>query len=212
LTGPEPVPRHDAVLLTGGTARRMGGVDKPGLVVGGRPMALRVAEAVSGAARLVVVGPGYRGLHADVVTREEPAGSGPVAAVAAGLAHVTAPLVALLAADLPFVTSAEVRMLAGAVVGHDAAVLVDDTGADQYLVAVWSTPALRVALAGLGEPAGVSMRRLLAAAGSVERRRATGSGGAPPWFDCDTPDDLRRARRLDIRRRSTASRPGPGRM
>ena len=191
---------YDAVLLTGGAARRMGGVDKPGLAVGDRPMALRVADAVPGAVRVIVVGPGYPGLRADVVTREEPAGAGPVAALAAGLAHVTAPRVAVLATDLPFVTSAVVDLLAGAVTGHDVALLVDDTGADQYLIAVWSTSALRAALTAVGVPAGASMRRLLAAAGSVERRRVpVGSVGVPPWFDCDTPEDLRRARRLDPR-------------
>ncbi|MYS05028.1 NTP transferase domain-containing protein, partial [Streptomyces sp. SID6041] len=33
---------HDAVVLAGGAARRLGGADKPGVRVGGRPLLDRV--------------------------------------------------------------------------------------------------------------------------------------------------------------------------
>src|SRR5205823_3789838 len=58
---PEPA-RFDAILLTGGTARRLGGVDKAGVVIGGRPLARRVASAATDACRLIVVGPNDAGL------------------------------------------------------------------------------------------------------------------------------------------------------
>ncbi|MFD2394956.1 NTP transferase domain-containing protein [Dietzia aerolata] len=69
-----------AIVLTGGRASRLGGVDKARLAVGGRPMVetvLRAARAVATA--VVTVGPGGD-------TREEPPHSGPVAGIAAGLA------------------------------------------------------------------------------------------------------------------------------
>ncbi|MEE6258392.1 molybdenum cofactor guanylyltransferase [Plantactinospora sonchi] len=86
MTGPAGVSRFAAVVLTGGAGRRMGGVDKPALPVAGRSMRERVLAAVSDAEPRVVVGtteglpPGVHGV------RERPAGGGPVAATAAGLA------------------------------------------------------------------------------------------------------------------------------
>ncbi|MYU19520.1 NTP transferase domain-containing protein, partial [Streptomyces sp. SID8361] len=48
---------YDAVILAGGAARRLGGVDKPALRVGGRALLDRVLDACRGAGRTVVVGP-----------------------------------------------------------------------------------------------------------------------------------------------------------
>lgn len=192
----------DAVLLTGGRAARMGGADKPSLEVGGVGMAARVARAVQGAGRLVVVGPDP-GLAGAVVTCEDPPGSGPLAAVAAALAHVDAPEVVVLATDLPFVTAGTVARLADALAADPAAsvaMAVDDGGRDQPLLAVWRTAALRTAVAAAGPPAGLPLKALTAAAPGPVVRVATdpaaAGGGAPAWFDCDTPADLERARSL----------------
>lgn len=48
---------YDAIVLAGGTARRLGGAAKPQLEVGGRTLLDRAVGAVSGAGRIVVVGP-----------------------------------------------------------------------------------------------------------------------------------------------------------
>ena len=48
---------YDAVILAGGRAERLGGLDKPGALVGGRSLIERVASAVGEATRLIVVGP-----------------------------------------------------------------------------------------------------------------------------------------------------------
>src|SRR5690606_2093103 len=104
---------YAAVLLAGGAARRMGGRDKPGVVVGGRPMRERVLSAVATATRRIVVGP-LVPLPAGVLrTREEPPGGGPVAALAAGLALIdpATPVVAVLAADLPLLTAEHIDEL-----------------------------------------------------------------------------------------------------
>uniref|UniRef100_UPI00055F84E1 molybdenum cofactor guanylyltransferase n=1 Tax=Kitasatospora sp. MBT63 TaxID=1444768 RepID=UPI00055F84E1 len=98
---PGPAAGYDAVVLAGGAAARLGGADKPGLTVGGRSLLDRVVAACEGADRIVVVGP-QRATAGVRWAREEPPGGGPVAAVAAGLAQVTADRVLLLAADLPF--------------------------------------------------------------------------------------------------------------
>ncbi|HZB32717.1 MAG TPA: DUF6457 domain-containing protein [Streptosporangiaceae bacterium] len=193
--GAGPVTPYDAVILAGGAARRLGGIDKPGALVGGRPLVVTVAAAVPGAGRLVVVGPPRPELPDAIAVREEPPGAGPVPALRAGLAEVTASWTLLLAADLPFLRPAHVADLltaAGAAGAVDSAgaVLVDDAGKDQWLAGAWRTERLRRALRGY---AGASLRGVLAPLAPVRVRLP--AGDRPPWYDCDTTRDLAMARR-----------------
>jgi molybdopterin-guanine dinucleotide biosynthesis protein A len=187
---------YAAVILAGGAATRLGGRDKPALPVQGQPMLHRVLDAVAGADQRIVVGPRRSGLPRDVLTvRERPSGAGPVAATAAGLELVTGDLVALLAADLPYLTAEAVDTLTAAVnAGTDGALFVDDEGRRQFLCGVWHTGALHRVLDDLGDPAGRSMRALFGGLHATELTAPAGDG-PPPWFDCDTEDDLREAHR-----------------
>jgi molybdopterin-guanine dinucleotide biosynthesis protein A len=193
---------YDAVILAGGRAERLGGMDKPGALVGGVPLVERVATAVADARTLIVVGP-PRTPHAApgavggplaraVFTREEPPGAGPVPALRAGMAEVTADWMALLAADLPFLTAGHVSALFRAVAPNAAgAVLMDDGGREQWLTGVWRTAVLRDALHGY---AGRSLHRLLGPLEPVRLRLPASRDGRAPWFDCDTMEDLGAAR------------------
>ncbi|QKW24343.1 NTP transferase domain-containing protein [Kitasatospora sp. NA04385] len=183
---------HDAVVVAGGAGRRLGGVDKPALTVGGRPLLDRVLAACADAREVLVVGPerpteraGARWL------REDPPGGGPLAAVAAALPAVSAPRVLLLAADLPFLDAGTVRRLLAALddPARDGALLTDATGRDQPLAAAYRTTALRAALAALGDPADRPLRHLLA-----DLRLARLPDPADASFDCDTWTDLAEAR------------------
>ncbi|MGN9840368.1 NTP transferase domain-containing protein [Nonomuraea sp. H19] len=176
---------YDAVILAGGEARRLGGADKPALTVGARSLVENVVAAASGARRTIVVGPG-RAIPGVVFTREDPPRSGPVPALAAGLEHVTAPWVALLAGDLPFLTAAHVTALVAAAGPAGGAVMVDDGGREQWLAGAWPAAALKAAL---GSYAGRSLKGLL---GPLVAARLALPGR--PWFDCDTMDDLEVAR------------------
>lgn len=49
---------YDAIVLAGGAAKRLGGADKPGVLVGGRALLDRVLGACAGAGTTVVVGEG----------------------------------------------------------------------------------------------------------------------------------------------------------
>jgi molybdopterin-guanine dinucleotide biosynthesis protein A len=191
------LPPYDAVVLTGGRASRLGGLHKPGVAVGGRTLGERVLAAVRDADRTVVVGPAVPGIRVDLITREEPPGGGPVAALAAGLVGVLAPVVATLGGDLPFLDPPAVLRLRTALEADltaAAALYVDEDGRDQPLCAVWTTSALRAALRRAGGPGGISLAALLAAAtGTLVRLREAGEG-PPPWFDCDTEQDLATAR------------------
>lgn len=242
--------RFAAVVLAGGAGRRLGGAAKPSLPVAGRSMLDRVLAAVAGATPLVVVGHVPGELPAGVLTTvEDPPGSGPVAAAAAGVALLPrdAGVVALLAADLPFLTPSAVthlrRQLETSTV--DGALYVDAGGRRQLLCGVWRAPALRAALDRLaardhasstGQRSVADQRSAAGQQATVDRRpaadqRATPDPGAardhvasagrrgglagaavralvaeldvrevawdepgpPPWFDCDTDDDLRQA-------------------
>ncbi|MEV5987216.1 NTP transferase domain-containing protein [Streptomyces sp. NPDC052051] len=199
----------DAVVLAGGAARRLGGVDKPGVRVGGRALLDRVLTACSGAATTVVVAEPRPTAHAVVWAREEPPGGGPVAALDAGLRRTTAAHVVVLSADLPFLEQATVRRLLDALRASDAegALLTDPEGHDQPLVAAYRAAALRRELDRLttadpggsrpGEPAtgigrrglaGLPLRRLVAGLDLTRVRDALAS------FDCDTWGDIAAAR------------------
>jgi molybdenum cofactor guanylyltransferase len=227
----DPGFRVDAVVLAGGRASRLGGADKPALVVGDRSLLASVTSAAdaAGARQVVVVGPPRPGLMLAGgrlrVVREEPPGSGPVPALRRGLAEVAAPWVLVLAADLPFIraghlstllaAAAGARPAAGAVLADDegrpqwghrpaaGAVLADDEGRPQWLAGCWPTQALRAASLGYR---GGSLRGLLGPLSPVVLGPAPGQPGPPPWLDCDTEDDVRRARAWS----GDPAGPGPG--
>ena len=179
----------DAVILAGGRARRMGGIDKPALEVGGTSLLRRALSAVTGADLVVVVGPERDLGDMDVVqVQEDPPGGGPVAALAAGIRLVTAPVVLVLGADMPSVDSAAAEgLVAGLGVGAVHGVVgVDEQGRDQYLCAAYRTEALGSRLAQIVELHGASMRTLID--GLMLARLHLGAKAA----DIDTPEDLKR--------------------
>ncbi|MBM9466176.1 NTP transferase domain-containing protein [Nakamurella leprariae] len=186
-----------AVVLAGGAGRRLGGVDKPGLIVGGSTLLERVLAAAraAGATDLVVVGPA-RPIAADVrQVQERPAGAGPAAGLATGLAALGAgehpdELVAVLAADLVAPAADTLRRLAAAVLDDpsraDGAVLVDPDGRPQWLIGVWQRTTLHSAVLRRADWAGMPVRAVLPDAVVL----VPGSG--PDVADIDLPDDLHR--------------------
>jgi len=189
-----------AVVLAGGAARRMGGADKPTIPVAGQSMLTRVLAAVHDADPQVVVGRVPPDLPVPVAsTTEQPPGGGPVAATADGIELVTAVVsfTALLAADLPLLTGEAIDVLRLTVESApmQGAVYRDAEGRLQSLCGVWRTAALRDALQRVAEERGslhgAPMHALMDQLRFIEVswRRP----GPPPWFDCDTDDDLRTA-------------------
>jgi molybdopterin-guanine dinucleotide biosynthesis protein A len=202
-------PAFDTVILAGGAGSRLDGVDKPALVVGGQPMLVSVAAAAAaaGSGQVIVVGPTRAGavgrglavvaarLAGGLVTvRESPPGRGPVPALRRGLAENRAPWVALLAADLPFLTGRWVSALLAAAssADRDGAVLADASGRPQWLAGCWRAAALTAALTGYrGQSLGGLLGPLVpAVVPSPDQAR-------PPWLDCDDPASLAAARAAD---------------
>ncbi|WP_306330341.1 NTP transferase domain-containing protein [Streptomyces venezuelae] len=187
---------HDAVVLAGGAAQRLGGADKPGVRVGGRALLDRVLAACRGAGRTVVVGDPRPTVHPVRWTREDPPGGGPLAALGAGVAQTGADVLLVLSADLPFLDEDTVRRLLAALAddpGAEAALLTDAGGRDQPLVAAYRSGPLRRGLAELsrahGGLAGLPLRFLT---GNLQLTRV--AAGPLASFDCDTWEDIATAR------------------
>jgi len=198
----EPAGPWAAVVLAGGTSRRWNGRDKTAVSLAGRPILLHAVAALLPEAHcLVVVAPAGHPARTQAEaaaslagrllrwTREEPAGSGPLAGLAAGLEQlrVHAPdvvRVLLLAGDLPFARPALPRLLAALDrPGVQAAIGLDPQGHRQPLLAGYRADVLRARLAG--PVADLPMRALLAGLAVVEVPVSSREA-----FDLDTPARL----------------------
>jgi molybdopterin-guanine dinucleotide biosynthesis protein A len=178
----------DAIVLAGGDGSRLGRVDKAALMVGSRTLLQRALDATAAATTTVVVGPRRETDRPVTWAREEPPGTGPVAAIAAGLAWTNAELVAVWAVDLPALHRGDVDTLTAAVGARDGAIFVDRYGRDQPLAGVYRARSLRAAIELLDATDGVPVHALirdLDLARLVEERAAD---------DCDTYEDLEAAR------------------
>ena len=195
------------VVLTGGGSRRMG-AHKPSLALGGRALVARVVDAARPRPTLVVGLPD--GVPDGIpVIREDPPGGGPAAALAAAVEHLAAAtrpprLVAVLAADLPFVTGAHLDRVVDALdraPEAGLAVTTDRGGRPNWLCAVWRFPVLtrrlaELAAAGTGAASGRSLRELAAGLQRVEVPDETDLA-----VDVDTPEQLDAARRREAAER-----------
>src|SRR5581483_7140896 len=181
-----------AIVLAGGEARRLGGVDKALVSIGGVTMLDRVLSA---AARhcdaVVVVGPERPTEVAGVsFTLEGLPGGGPVPAVGAGLAEAgDAAAVLVMATDLPLITAAHAGTLfAGLTDRVDAAAAADHRGEPNPLLAAYRTEVLRTTIEGLG--AGDAAARMLPPATALVDLGEAGT------LNVNRPEELERARRL----------------
>jgi molybdopterin-guanine dinucleotide biosynthesis protein A len=183
---------YDAIILAGGRARRLGGIDKTALTVGGVSLLERVLSAVADAGARIVVGPSRPTAAPVLWTREDPPGGGPVEALRAALPRVSAAVVAVFAADLPFldrrvVTELRNALAAASARGRDGVVLVDARGRQQWLTGVWWTDALRRAMATPSTAMHELVREL--SVGEI-------GGDERVCLDCDTETDLAEAAAL----------------
>ncbi|MDQ3877698.1 MAG: molybdenum cofactor guanylyltransferase [Actinomycetota bacterium] len=169
----------DAIVLAGGSSARFGGRDKALVEINGMTLLERAVNATAGARNVIIVGP-ERAVERDVSwVTEDPPGSGPAAALAAGLAVITSDVVAVLAVDMPLMTRAVVELLVESVAARDGACLVGDDGRVQYLAAAYRSRALRQA--AVGNLQGSSVRALL------ESLDVIGVLDRDASLDCDTP-------------------------
>jgi len=169
------------------------GRDKALLVVDGRAMALRVADAAraAGASRVVAVGgraPALDALGLPVVPDPHP-GGGPLQAVVASFDALAAEVVLVVACDLVYPDPAVMAATAGALADAPkaaVAVPVDDRGRRQWVHSAWRRTVAAPALAEAWRRGERSLR------GAVEGLVVLEVPGldAAGLFDADRPEDL----------------------
>ena len=177
-----------AVVLCGGTGRRFGG-DKTQALIDGVPVLDHVVGQLPPSWPVVCVGPARPTVAPVTWVREEPPGGGPVAALAAGLAEVSSPVVVVLGGDMPYAAPAATALVAALLADPavDAVVGRDPQGRTQPLLAAYRTEALRRAVPD--PSAGVALMRVVDAL--VHADLPTDSRAA---LDIDTREDLQTAR------------------
>lgn len=132
------LPPISAVVLAGGRGARLDGADKASIEIGGRTLLARALDAVVDAREVVVVGDPVPTERPVTFTRENPRYGGPAAGLLTGLDALLEPpaYVAVLAVDMPRVTTATLRRLTDAAGDGDGAVLVGPDGRRQLAVVV----------------------------------------------------------------------------
>ncbi len=176
---------YAAVVLAGGTAARMDGVDKAGVEYAGRTLLEHALAAVAGASEIVVVGEAVPTSRPVTFVWEDPPQGGPAAGLLAGVDALSRvpETVAVLAVDMPRLTPATVARLLTAAAGHDGAFLVD-AGGRRQLAGVLDAAVL--ARARPDDPHGLPLHRLLQTFDLAE----VGAAGDEAR-DVDTWTDLR---------------------
>lgn len=190
------------ILLAGGASRRLG-FDKTGALLGDTPLAPRAARLLAAVCDEVVeVGVGASGLRC---VREQPPGSGPLAALVAGVDALGCDRVVLLGVDQVGATAELLGFLRDA--PGDAAVIPVRAGRAQYVCARYG-------------PAAIAQARSRLAAGERSLRWVHDLDADAVWFpaeadwgafvaaevfdDVDTPAD---AQRLGVRAGAAPSAP-----
>jgi len=154
-----------AIILAGGRASRLDGVDKAGIEVGGRTLLEWALDGVVDAREVVVVGDPVPTDRPVTFTREDPRYGGPVAGLLTGLDALTAlpRYVGVIGVDMPHVHHGTWRrLLAAAGEGpRDGAMLVGPDGHWQ-LALVLATDRLQEVRPGYEEQHDFPLKRLIA--------------------------------------------------
>ncbi len=178
-----------AVVLCGGSSRRFGG-DKLGAAIAGRTVLDLLLLGMPASWPVVCVGPRRETPRSVIWTRESPPGSGPLAAVAAGIEQVATLVTVVVAGDMPFAGPSLWHLATALDAAEPDVAAVVGTDAEGYanpLLAAYRTDSLRAAIPV--DPSGRAARTLLAL--HHDRMPLSPHQAA----DVDTRDDLDRLRR-----------------
>ncbi len=176
----------DSIIVAGGGARRLGGIDKMLLPLGAGSTSLLAGVVSACPGRVIVVGPHREVPGVDAWVADNDHDAGPAAALWTGLAHVESEYVFVSAGDQR-VSPESVQRVCASAVGHDGAWALRPDGSGQPLFACVNSHVLR----GLLEPTrGVNQSplRLLA---TIEMVGVTVADG--DVFDIDTWQDVAQA-------------------
>ncbi len=196
-----------AIVLCGGTSRRMGGIDKTAAALGATTVLDHLLDSLPRGWHVVCVGEQRPTTRTVTWTRESPPGGGPVAGMAPALVLLTAPgppgsrpaasppppdHVVVVAGDMPFAGPAAADLavqLRDAPDEVDAMLGSDGEGRTQPLLAAYRTMALVGTL-----PVDAAGMRLMGVVSQLTTRPVTLD--ARSVLDVDTPEALARARHM----------------
>lgn len=187
-------PRPAAIVLAGGGARRLGGVDKPLLVLGGQTVLARILATLAPQAGPIAISANgdparFAAFGLPVLEDATFAGQGPLAGVLAGLDWAAAQGSATLLTvpgDTPFIPADLVDRLA------PAPSCAASAGQAHHLVALWPVTCRAALRAWLAQPGPRGVRNFSATLG--QRQIAFAAVAFDPFLNVNTPDDLTRAR------------------
>lgn len=191
---------HATVILAGGQARRLGGIDKTLLVLGGKSLLARIIERMDPPAAPIALSANgdparFAAFGLPVLPDGAFAGQGPLAGVLAGLDWAQAQgadALLTVPGDTPFIPTD----LAAALAPPPAC--ASSAGRAHHLVALWPIAARAALYRFLSEPGRHGVRDF--AAGLAMRRVDFPALAWDPFHNVNTPDDLTAARGLAGRR------------
>jgi molybdopterin-guanine dinucleotide biosynthesis protein A len=183
------------VILAGGKSRRMG-QDKLQLLIGGRPLLVRVCVALASRCDEILVVGGYAPDGAHHVPDLRPGRQGPLAGIEAGLLAARHRAVFVAAGDMPFLTGDLVGYLLGLLSSDVTAVVPEFGGRLQPLCAAYEREVRSTASAALDRGTR-SVRELLDTLPSVRyvHEEELRQFGDPELLlaNVNSPEDLDRA-------------------
>ncbi|MDE0037405.1 MAG: molybdenum cofactor guanylyltransferase [Gammaproteobacteria bacterium] len=184
---PTALPAVTAIILCGGRATRLGGIEKPLADLGGKSLLAHVTARLEPQVDSIVLSVGrnsahYAGFGYPVVVDDEP-DRGPLAGIASALAVVDTPWTLTTPADTPFLPSNLVHALAPSCREHGAAVV--SAGGHRQNLAMLLDGKQAAALAEFYRAGGRAVHRWLVA-GGVDEVVFPEDG----FLNINTPDDL----------------------
>lgn len=181
------LPGITAIILCGGRATRLGGVEKPLADLGGRSLLSHVIARLEPQVDSIVLSIGrgsarYAGFGYPVVVDDDP-DEGPLAGIVSALAVVDTPWTLTTPADTPFLPLNLVRALAPSCREHGAAVV--SAGGHRQNLAMLLDEEQATALTEFYRAGGRAVHRWLVASGVDEVALPEAA-----FLNINTPDDL----------------------
>jgi molybdopterin-guanine dinucleotide biosynthesis protein A len=186
------------VVMAGGRARRMGGVDKGLIDYRGRPLVAYAVALLQAMAGSVVINANrhperYAAFGCPVIPDATDTFDGPLAGLLAGFGAARTAYVLTLPVDAPLMTEAVLRRLVDGLAGQDADVCVPDDGVRLQPVFMLARRSLQVSLEAYLNDGGRKVDTWLA-----EQRLAIADCSDVPaaFANVNAPEDLARVERL----------------
>jgi len=188
-----------AVIMSGGRGRRLGGIDKPLITIGGQRLIDRTFQIVSHCCQEVLISSNnpqpYREFPVAIIPDLYP-DHGALGGIYSCLRQASFPYVLILAGDMPFISAAAIRYLWSRHEDYDI-ILPKSSDGHQPLHAIYNKKCLEAIKKQLDEgklkiSGFFSEVRVL----EIPAEQHPSCFGARYFFNLNTPEDINQARKL----------------